>query len=211
MVKIYTRTGDKGQTSLFGGKRVAKSSLRIEAIGAVDELNSAIGFAVAQYQRSKINPSTSLRARDQKHLPVDAAHQTLQAGRVRIKNELERIQHDLFTIGSVLASPSSMNHKPITNNLNIRVTDFEKRIDQLTAKLSELRNFILPGGGKAGSAMHLARSICRRAERRIVELSKKETVQNDILMYFNRLSDLLFTMARFVNHKEKHKETLWKK
>lgn len=181
MVKIYTRTGDKGQTSLFGGKRVSKSSLRIEAIGTVDELNSALGVAVAQYQRSKI------------------------------KDGLERIQNDLLDIGSVLASPSTMNPEPITNNLKNRVTDFEKLIDQLTEKLPELRNFILPGGGKADAMLHLCRSICRRTERRIVELTKKELVPNDILVYFNRLSDLLFTMARFVNYKEKQKETIWEK
>lgn len=198
MVKIYTRTGDSGKTSLFGGKRVSKSSLRIEAIGTVDELNSAIGVAVAQYQRSKINPSTSLRARDQKH-------------RVKIKNELEQVQNDLFNIGAILASPSSL---PFTLNalrLSQRVEQFEKLIDQLAEKLPELRNFILPGGGKIGASLHLARSICRRAERRIVELNKRENVPNDILIYFNRLSDLLFTMARIVNYKEKQKEVVWNK
>ncbi|MBI4079024.1 MAG: cob(I)yrinic acid a,c-diamide adenosyltransferase [Candidatus Levybacteria bacterium] len=181
MVKIYTRTGDKGQTSLYGGKRVSKSSLRIETIGTVDELNSAIGAAIAGIRNKELG----------------------------IRKELEKIQNDLFTIGAVLASPSTMNNEPITNNVKIRVIHFEKLIDQLTKKLPELRNFILPGGRRAGAALHLARSICRRAERRLVELSKKETVPNHIFIYFNRLSDLLFTMARFVNYQEKQKETIW--
>lgn len=175
MVKIYTKTGDKGETSLYGGKRVSKASLRVEAYGTVDELNSAIGVAIAE--------------------------------RSNIKKELIQIQSDLLEIGSVLASPKVASMK----GLGKRVEQFEKMIDEMTEELSELRNFILPGGGIVGSRLHFVRTLARRAERRIVELSKKENVDREILIYFNRLSDLLFTMARFVNLKEGKKETVWKK
>lgn len=182
MVKIYTRTGDKGETSLFGGKRVSKASGRVDTYGTVDELNTILGIAVAF-----LRPSEKL-----------------------IKKELEHIQHDLFTIGATLASPGNKTNVSRSEKLEKRTTEFEQLIDELTGKLPELRNFILPGGGKAGSHLHLARTVCRRTERRIIALSKKEEVDNGIIMYFNRLSDLLFTMARFVNHKEKKKETMWK-
>ena len=189
-LKIYTKTGDKGETSLFGGKRVSKSSLRIEAIGLVDELNSVIGVAIAEIQNSKFK---------------------IQKFKLKIKSELEKVQHDLFEIGSSLANPSTKPYTLNARRLKERVAEFEKLIDQLTAELPELRNFILPGGGETGSQLHLARSICRGAERRIVALAKKEPVEPSILQYFNRLSDLLFTMARFVNHKEKKREIIWKR
>lgn len=182
-MKIYTRTGDKGQTSLFGGKRVSKDSDRVDAYGTVDELNSAIGVAVAQIANSK--------------------------WQIVVKKELEKIQHDLFAIGSYLASPGNKNQESGIRNLGKRVTSFESLIDDMTKQLPELRNFILPGGGEVGAQLHMSRTICRRAERRIITLTKKETVDNGVVMYFNRLSDLLFTMARFVNHKEKKKETIW--
>ena len=185
-MKIYTKTGDKGETGMFGGKRVSKSSLRIEAVGSVDELNSVIGVAIAQVSSIKYKVFS-------------------------IKKELIEIQNDLFEIGSVLASPNTKYQIQNTKYLMQRVKEFEELIDELTEKLPELRNFILPGGGIVGSEIHLARSIARRAERRIVELSKKEKIDSSILVYFNRLSDLLFTMARFANKKDKHKEILWNK
>lgn len=175
--KIYTRTGDKGETSLFGGKRVSKASLRVDSYGTVDELNSAIGVAIAESQRSKV------------------------------KSILEDVQHDLLTIGSRLASPE----KTEKLGLEQRVTEFERQIDILTEKLPQLRHFILPGGGRTGAHLHLARTIARRAERRIIALSQEAVVDNEVLMYFNRLSDLLFTLARFVNHSEGEKETIWTK
>lgn len=187
-MKIYTRTGDKGQTSLFGGKRVLKSSLRVEAYGTVDELNSAIGVAVGEVQSTKLK---------------------VKSYNAKLQNELEKIQHDLFGIGSVLASPKVQSSKLKVQSLGKRVEEFEKMIDMLTEKLPPLRNFILPGGGKAGAQLHLARTVCRRAERRVVALAGKEDVASEILIYFNRLSDLLFTMARFMNMKEKKIETIW--
>lgn len=179
---IYTRTGDKGKTSLMGGKRVLKSDLRVEAYGTVDELNSAIGIAIAEISNSKYQI-------------------------VNIKTELSKVQNDLLDIGSALATPEGV---PV-EHLEVRLKEFEKLIDMMTAKLPELTNFILPGGGVAGSYLHLARTICRRAERRVVALMQKVEVDPAIVMYLNRLSDLLFTTARFVNHHDKQKETIWKK
>lgn len=197
MLKIYTKTGDTGETSLFGGKRVSKASIRVETYGTVDELNSAIGAAIAQAESTSTTLSVNGKRKGK-----------------RIQNvitELEKIQHDLLHIGSSLANPSASSLPFDASRLNKRTEELEKFIDQLTAKLPELSNFILPGGGEAGSLLHLARTICRRTERRIVELHQKEHISNTILTYFNRLSDTLFTMARFVNHKEKKKETIWKK
>ena len=176
---IYTRTGDKGKTSLFDGTRVLKSHIRVETYGTIDELNSVIGAAVASIKKQKSG----------------------------IKKELEEIQHDLFAIGSVLATPHGM---PVIG-LDTRPKDFEKLIDEMTSKMPELKNFILPGGSPAGSLLHVARTVSRRAERKVIALMQKEEVDTNIVIYLNRLSDLLFTMARFVNHLEKQKETIWKK
>ncbi|MGI8419135.1 MAG: cob(I)yrinic acid a,c-diamide adenosyltransferase [Candidatus Levyibacteriota bacterium] len=179
---IYTRTGDKGKTSLFDGTRVLKSDRRVETYGTIDELNSMVGVASAEIKESRLKIK-------------------------EITEELEQIQHDLFAIGSALATPQPL---PI-EGLGDRPKDFEKMIDSLTKKMPELRNFILPGGGKAGSFLHMARTIARRAERQLVELMQKEQVDATIPMYLNRLSDLLFTMARYANFVEKKKEITWKK
>lgn len=173
---IYTRTGDKGKTGLFNGKRVAKDSLVMQAIGCVDELNAVLGLAFSKL----------------KHKPTKA--------------EIEKIQSDLFIIGATLANPKST----LSINSEARAKEFEILIDSMTKKLPRLFNFILPGGGEAGAALHLARTVCRRAERQIVTLSKKEKINSSVLIYINRLSDLLFTMARFVNLQDKKKETIWK-
>lgn len=176
-VKIYTKTGDKGATGLYGGKRVQKNSLRINAIGSVDELNSMLGVVIEEMRKSDN------------------------------RKELEKIQQDLFEIGSLLANPLVKENK----ELEKRVAHLELLIDILTEKLTPLRNFILPGGGEAGSLLHLARAVARRAERSIVGLREREKISEEILKYFNRLSDLLFTMARYENHKERKRETLWVK
>lgn len=183
-VKVYTKTGDKGETSLFGGKRVPKFSLRVEAYGTVDELNSAIGVAIAHVSSSK--------------------YQVL-----RIKKELIKIQHDLFDIGSSLANPNPKYPKETSEFIQKKVQEFEKLIDAMAEVIPDFQCFILPGAGKAGAHLHLCRTIARRAERRIIELSRKEPINPDIIIYVNRLSDMLFTMARFVNYKEKKKETIW--
>jgi len=195
---IYTRTGDKGKTSLFSGLRVLKSDLRVETYGTIDELNSAIGVVLSETSNK----------------------------RQEIRSELIKIQNDLLDIGSALANPENgkcpatagsrkRREKMENGKLSKRVRDFERFIDQMTAKMPALKNFILPGGGKAGAMLHLARAICRRAERRIVELnnpsagSGRGKIDNNIIIYVNRLSDLLFTMARFANFKEKKKEVIW--
>ncbi len=174
---IYTRTGDKGRTSLFNGQRVSKDDLRVETYGTIDELNSAIGVAIAEVKSEKL----------------------------KVKSELERIQNDLLDIGSTLANPQG----DALQSLKERVKDFERFIDQMTQKMPALSNFILPGGGSVGATLHLARAICRRAERKIVELNNKQKIDSNIIIYVNRLSDLLFTMARFANFKEKKKEIIW--
>lgn len=176
---IYTRTGDKGQTSLFGGSRVLKSDDRVDTYGTIDELNSLLGLVVAN---------------------IEARHK-------KLATELEGIQHDLFDIGSYLADPSAKQ----VERLPERIKLFENRIDQMTEKMPELHNFILPGGGRVGASLHQARTVCRRAERRLVSLMQHQDVDEQVVKYVNRLSDLLFTMARFVNHKEKKKETIWVK
>lgn len=175
--KIYTRTGDKGKTSLFDGKRVFKSDRKVEAYGTIDELNSAIGAASAFIKVASIN------------------------------KELEQIQNDLFEIGSSLAVSKTL---PV-DQLENRPKEFEVLIDKLTKQLPLLSQFILPGGGKGGALLHVARTVARRAERNIVQLNQKEHVDQTIIIYLNRLSDLLFTMSRFVNFKEKKKEKIWRK
>jgi cob(I)alamin adenosyltransferase len=128
----------------------------------------------------------------------------------QIKKELLKIQSDLFEIGACLAGPGEKEHKALGEKLRQRVVDFEKEIDRLTPKMPKLKNFILPGG-KTGSLLHYARTIARRAERRIVVLAEKESVLSEVLVYINRLSDLLFTFARYINYREKQKETIWLK
>ena len=175
---IYTRFGDKGKTSLYGGKTVSKGSLRIDAYGSIDELNSWLGIVLNELKNSKI------------------------------KKELLIIQSDLFEIGASLAS--TMENKKNKGYFEKRVKEFEEQIDSFTKKLPELSNFILPGGVKSGSSLHVARTVCRRAERRVAELSEKEELNKEILVYINRLSDLLFTLARYINYKENRKEIVWK-
>jgi cob(I)alamin adenosyltransferase len=181
---IYTRTGDKGKTSLFDGKRVLKSDRKVEAYGTIDELNSVIGFVIAEISNKQKRKGLSL-----------------------ITDELERIQNDLFEIGSSLAVSKTL---PV-DQLESRPKEFEILIDKLTKQLPPLSQFILPGGGKSGALLHVARTVARRAERNIVQLSQKEHIDQAIIIYLNRLSDLLFTMSRFVNYKEKNKEKIWKK
>lgn len=177
---IYTRTGDKGKTSLFDGTRVLKSHIRVTTYGTIDELNSNIGVVIAEIEDSR--------------LKLD-----------EVTGELVKIQHELFDIGSALATPYPL---PLIG-LNKRSKDFEKVIDTLTKQMPELTQFILPGGGKVGSFLHVARTIARRAERQLVELIQKESVDEGIVVYLNRLSDLLFTMARYSNYVEKKKEITW--
>ncbi len=179
-MSIYTRFGDKGKTALHSGKTVSKGSVRVEAYGNLDELNSFLGVILA-------------RVKDK-----------------RIAKELLEIQNDLFEIGASLAGPGEKEHRKLGENLKKRVIEFERQIDVLTPKLPKLKNFILPSG-KTGALLHYARTIARRAERRTVALAEKEAVLSEILVYLNRLSDLLFMFARYINYKEKQKEIIWNK
>lgn len=180
-MKIYTRTGDSGETGLFNGRRVAKDNPRVAAYGDVDELNAALGLA-----RSLISDPEILKT-------------------------LVEIQKDLFSLGAQLADPDFGEKKRspkfcIPEN---RITDLEHWIDHWEAELAPLQSFILPGGSHAGASLHLARTVCRRAERHVVRLSQQEKLPPLLLTYLNRLSDFLFVLARYVNHKANSSEIPW--
>ena len=181
-MKIYTKTGDRGTTSLFGGKRVEKNSVRIQAYGVVDELNSLIGLILADF----------------------ADYSSQDVGK-----KLLRIQSELFVLGADLATPLNVKVK-IPRITKSYVTRLEREIDKWTKTLPQLKNFILPGGGKVGSKLHLARTIARRAERSIVDLASEEKINTYAQIYINRLSDWLFTLARYINMLEKVSEISWK-
>lgn len=178
-MKIYTKTGDKGDTSLFGGQRVPKDALRIEAYGTIDELNSVMGIVRA----------------DSDDAEIDAM--------------LERIQNDLFVMGADLATPRSSDKKTVRRIEQRDVAAIEKLIDAVEPSLKPLRRFILPGGSPLAARIHFARTVCRRGERIVVRLSRNEDIGDDITVYLNRLSDLLFVLARYVNVKTGVAETKW--
>ena len=183
-MKIYTRTGDAGETALFGGGRVGKDHLRVAAYGTVDELNASIGWAATQ----SVDPDVQAR--------------------------LGLLQHDLFTLGSDLATPPAHDGRtrPNVPSLPIqRIGEMETWMDMADAELSELRAFVLPGGCPGAAALHVARTVCRRAERIVVQLAATKEVSTDILMYLNRLSDLLFTLARLENHRHGKGDVEWEK
>ncbi|MGB5562190.1 MAG: cob(I)yrinic acid a,c-diamide adenosyltransferase [Sedimenticolaceae bacterium] len=175
LTRIYTRTGDDGTTGLAGGQRLPKDHVRIEAIGAVDELNSVIGL---------------LRA----HALEVATDQLLEA-----------VQHRLFDLGGELAMPA-------TELLNdARATELERALDRLNADLPPLSEFVLPGGNEAAARCHLARTVCRRAERALLRLSRDEPVNSASIKYLNRLSDLLFVLARVLARRDGGAEVTWQK
>lgn len=176
--KIYTKTGDRGETSLWGGARVAKHHLRIESYGTIDELNSFVGWV------RDGTPDEELR------------------------RQLHEIQNRLFVLGSILASdPSKSMPAPDLNEADVQV--LEHSIDAMEAELPPLKNFILPGGHTAVSACHVARCVCRRAERLVVALSEQEPVEGLVLPYLNRLSDYLFVLARYLGKLYQAPEVLW--
>jgi cob(I)alamin adenosyltransferase len=183
MAKIYTRRGDDGSTGLFGGPRVGKDDLRVEAYGEVDELNSALGVALSSLD----DPRTAdLRA------------------------FASSLQSDLFTLGAELATPDLESApKTVPRIRAADVTRLEQEIDRLTADLPQMKFFILPAGSPGSAALHLCRTICRRAERTVVELSRRAPVSPEALAWVNRLSDLLFTMARAANLRVGMAEAPW--
>lgn len=181
-MKIYTKTGDKGETSLLGGKRVSKNCVEMRAIGEVDELNAMLGMLVAQF-------------------PPEFTDQ---------KDRLVAAQHKLFTIGSNLAAVQT----ELINVPKLLIADIEMLeswIDKLTSELSELTQFILPGGSLLGSYCFYARALCRRAERQIVGLSHHYEIDPFLGQYINRLSDVLFTLGRWINQKQGIPDVAWQK
>ena len=181
-VKIYTKTGDEGETGLFGGERVPKDSRRVAAYGDLDELNAALGLARAT-------------------APTDFEDALLQ-----------EIQRHLFTIGAELATPDPARLAKALGGPPVgpaEVTALERAIDRLEAELPPLKSFILPGGAPKGAALHLARTVCRRAERSVIHLSHEADVPELFIVYLNRLSDLLFTLARLANHRAGSGDAVW--
>ena len=183
--KIYTKTGDKGETSLYGGTRVSKAAARVESYGTLDELNAFIGLAKAEISDGKV------------------------------LNQLQKIQFDLFTVGSEAATPTD---KLILANGKSRldlliseeeIMELERWKDDLDAELEPLQFFILPSGGKAAASVHVCRTVCRRAERAMVHLNETEEVRPELIKYLNRLSDYLFILARYISKISGEKEEYW--
>lgn len=191
-MKIYTKTGDSGETSLFGGKRVSKAELRLESYGTIDELNSSLGLVRAFLHT----------LRNQANLEPFATE---------LNGVLEGIQIQLFTLGSHLAcvDPKLQAKLPAPHPDAVEI--LERKMDQYTATLPELKNFILPGGGVVAAQFHLARTVCRRAERSVIRLhEEKEKIPEFAVIYLNRLSDFLFVAARYANHQQGLSDILWK-
>ncbi len=179
-MKIYTKTGDTGETALFGGQRVAKDALRIEAYGAVDELNAFLGLAVHHCTSPDI------------------------------QSRLQRVQGELFQVGADLATPLDAKTSYISRLDADPARRLESEIDEWQELLPPLTSFILPGGSQPSAALHIARTICRRAERRTVSLARAEPINEAVIVYLNRLSDWLFVLARLVNHRHNVPETPWR-
>ncbi len=181
-MKIYTKTGDKGETSLFGGERVLKDSLRIESYGTIDELNSFIGLAITEVLDKEV------------------------------LNLLGKIQNMLFNVGADLATPDLERNKKLkVKRVTVDYAEeIEKAIDYFESKLTPLQNFILPGGSKAAAILHVCRTVARRAERRVIRLNNTEQVGENLIIFLNRLSDLFFVLSRFENKISKVPDITWK-
>ncbi len=179
-MKIYTRTGDEGETSLFAGGRVRKGHVRLHAYGTIDELNSILGLVLAS-----------------------GLHETL-------REPVARIQAELFTVGADLATPIDAKSDWIQRVPPEMTLRLEREIDEWETLLPPLKNFILPGGGVAGAFLHQARTVCRRSERWLALLQETESVNPEALRYVNRLSDWLFVAARVANLRENHEENIWR-
>jgi len=178
-MKIYTKTGDAGETGLYGGTRIPKDAPRIEAIGMVDELNACIGNARLDIEDGEIDEL------------------------------LHRIQNELFDLGADLATLQAHTQSDTLRISSHFACSLENEIDQYQEELPLMTHFVLPGGSVGGAALHLARTVCRRTERTVVRLTRAESVNPEILRYLNRLSDLLFVLARLVNHHMEQPEPCW--
>lgn len=182
--RIYTRGGDRGQTSLVGGQRVAKDSLRIETYGTVDELNAWVGMA-------RVSCET-------------------EAALAPLSGILKRVQHELFNLGSILATLPQDVHPRQPRVTSAEIEQLEKEIDHCNAELPRLRSFVLPGGSRVNTELHAARTVCRRAERHAVALAHAEEVPPEAVQYLNRLSDALFVWSRWANLALGADETVWR-
>jgi cob(I)alamin adenosyltransferase len=189
ITRVYTRTGDGGETSLVGGRRVPKDAPRIEAYGTVDELNAAVGLA---------------RAFNEERLGESEGHRWLD-------EVLRRLQNQLFDLGSELATPPDAVYEGMYRVGDAEIAELERLIDRCQEELEPLRSFVLPGGGRIGAVLHQARTVCRRAEREILRLSRQEPTGDGPLRYVNRLSDLLFVLSRWVARRLGEREYLWER
>lgn len=187
ITKVYTKTGDKGKTSLVGGQRVAKDHIRIEAYGTIDELNSFVGSAA-------ISAAENLPEGDDRAWFLDL---------------LNRIQHELFNLGSILATLPADIHPKQPQIQDADITQLEADIDKANESLPSLRSFVLPGGSRINTDLHVCRTVCRRAERMLITLAAQETVSQQSLKYVNRLSDAFFVWSRWVAVVQGVEEVLW--
>jgi cob(I)alamin adenosyltransferase len=189
ITKVYTRTGDKGETALVGGKRVPKDSPRIDAYGTIDELNSIVGLA---------------RVFNEEKLNAGDAHGFLDL-------VLRQIQDELFDLGSELATPDDFSYDGMYRVSEREVKKLEELIDECQKELGPLKSFVLPGGGRIGAYLHQCRTVCRRAEREILRLSRAEPLSEWPLKYVNRLSDLFFVLSRWISKQSGEQEYLWQR
>jgi cob(I)alamin adenosyltransferase len=189
ITKVYTRTGDKGETALVGGKRVPKDSPRIDAYGTIDELNSIVGLA---------------RVFNEEKLNAGDAHGFLDL-------TLRQIQDELFDLGSELATPDDFSYDGMYRVSEREVKKLEELIDECQKELGPLKSFVLPGGGRIGAYLHQCRTVCRRAEREILRLSRAEPLSEWPLKYVNRLSDLFFVLSRWISKQSGEQEYLWQR
>jgi len=189
ITKVYTRTGDAGKTRLAGGQQVWKDSLRVEAFGTIDEVNASIGVV-------RVINADMIDKHEQARL---------------LEEELRWIQNKLFDVGSILATAPGQTFKNMPQVAGKDVTRLEKLIDRCQEDLEPLKEFILPGGGKVSGFLHQARTVCRRAERLCVRLSREEPIDPTIVKFVNRLSDSLFVLARWVAKTQREPEFLWER
>jgi cob(I)alamin adenosyltransferase len=188
ITRVYTRTGDKGTTALVGGARVAKDSLRVECYGEIDELNAVIGLARSANAAAPASPAGS-----------------------KLEDILKRLQNELFDLGSELATPPDAEYEGMFKVSADDVKALEKLMDECQKDLEPLRSFILPGGGMVSAFLHLARTVCRRAERQLMRLAREETIGAQVVPYVNRLSDLLFVLSRWIGKQRGEHEYLWER
>ncbi len=189
ITRVYTRTGDRGETALVGGRRVPKDTPRIEAYGTIDELNAVLGVA---------------RVFNEERLGEGESHRWLD-------EVFRRLQNQLFDLGSELATPADATYEGMYRVGEAEVRELERLIDRCQTELQPLRSFVLPGGGRIGAFLHQARTVCRRAEREILRLSRSEPTGEWPLKYVNRLSDLLFVLSRWAAKRLGEKEYLWER